>query len=42
MQNIPLNTNRIVISRDGIPNGIYFYELKNENLILGNGKLITE
>ncbi|MEO6903609.1 MAG: T9SS type A sorting domain-containing protein [Bacteroidia bacterium] len=42
MQNILLNNNRIVIPRNGIPNGIYFYEIRNENLILGHGKLIAE
>lgn len=42
VQNIPLNNNRIIILRNGIPPGIYFYEIRNENLIIGHGKLIAE
>lgn len=30
------------IKRENLPSGIYFYQLKNEKRILGNGKLVIE
>lgn len=35
-------TNEIIIERDNLPNGVYFYKITDEQNIIGCGKLITE
>jgi hypothetical protein len=37
-----LSGNSIVISRDGLTNGIYFYQLTNENSVIATGKITVE
>ncbi len=37
-----LTSNRIRIERNGLPSGFYYYQLRNANNILANGKLIIK
>jgi hypothetical protein len=36
------NASQFVIHRNGLPSGMYFYKLKNENGIIAKGKIIAE
>jgi len=35
-----INTSQIIIKRDNLSSGVYFYQLSMKNDILGRGKLI--
>ncbi len=39
---LPSLTNRFTFERDGLPQGIYFYRINNENGIVVSGKLIVQ
>jgi len=37
-----INSDRIRIERNGLPSGFYYYQLRNNNNIIANGKMIIE
>lgn len=39
---LPVNNHRLLISRGDLPSGMYFYEIRSREKIIGKGKLIAE
>ena len=37
-----ITTEEVIIKRDDLPRGVYFYQLENDIGIIGNGKLLIE
>lgn len=42
VQRLPVTGNRLLISRGNLVAGIYFYRVRNENKIIGSGKIVIE